>query len=174
MDDKSSSYVLRSYFVTCVIVVLVSVLFANLEYNYIQRESLPYREARKPLVGIFYPYHLEAFIPLIALLAFQPFIHEMLLKRRRSKAGLRMSFALGVGNLLIGLLLVDSVWFMFRVFAPLDSDPLANQWIRPSDYTASIMGYTVILGVTVPLWYMILIPPIIVIFLALLITPHSP
>ena len=159
------------YVVTIIEVVFTSILFAGLEYNYILLDALPHREARQPLIGVFYYYHLGIIIPLTSLVAFQPFIQEIISKTR-SSLSLRMTFALGVGSLLLGLILEDVGWFIFRLLAPLSSDPLAYQWIRPTDYTASIIGYFRIFGVVVPLWYLILMPPIVAILVALLTVPR--
>jgi len=171
LGEKTSWNLRFKYIATIILVIFASIVSANLEYNFILLDALPYREARQPTMGVFYYYHLEAIIPLIGLLAFQPFIYEVLSKTRSSE-GLRTTFALGVGSLLLGLILEDTGWFVFRLFTPLSSDPLAYQWIRPSDYTASFVGYANIFGLIVPLWYMILIPPIVAILVALLIIPH--
>jgi len=171
MGEKISANIRINYFVTIVIVVFASIMCAKLEYNYILLDALPYREGQKPLIGLFYYYHLEAIVPLIGPLAFQPFIYETLSKKRSSRK-LRMSLALGVGSLLLGTIAEDISWFTFRLFGPLPSDPLAYQWIRPSDYTAHILGYARIFGSVVPLWYLVLAPPIIAIFAAVFALPR--
>ena len=154
-----------------IITVIASIMLSNLEYNYIHAEGLPYREVQPPTIGVFYYYHLGAIIPLIGLIAFFPFIYEALGKEK-PREYLRMTLALGLASLFLGILLQDSLWFAYRMLAPIDLDPFAHQWIRPSDYTASMTGYVMIFGITVPLWYFTLIPPIIAIYLALLITPR--
>ncbi len=159
------------YLSLLLMVILASIISAKLEYQYIHLDGIPYREARLPVIGVFYLYHLEAILPLIMLLTFQPFIYE-LLSEKRSPETLRMTFAFGVGSLLLGVILEDSGWFLFRTFTPLPSDPLAHQWIQPADPTAAAAGYVAIWGVIIPLWYVILTPPIIAIFSALALTSN--
>lgn len=158
--------------VMVVMVILVSIISGSLEYTYIHLDGLPYREARQPIIGTFYYYHLEAIIPVIGLIAFQPVIYEVL-SRHSASLDLRRILAFCFGNLLLALILEDATWFMLRRFSPLLSDPLAYEWIRPSDYTASSLGYSVIFGAIIPLWYLILVPPIVAIYAALIVLPKD-
>ncbi len=156
---------------TVVAVVLFSFASAYVEYNFVLFDALPYREAVQPVLGIFYGYHLVFFLPVLVWLAFQPFLGQVLLKVRSSVA-LRRTLALGVAGVFLGVVIEDAGWFLFRFLAPLASDPLAHQWIRGSDYTASVAGYATIVGVVVPLWYFVLLTPVVAIFVALAISPH--
>lgn len=171
MNDRSSRISFK-YLTTIIIVAIISIAFASLEYNYILFDSLPYREAQQPVIGIFHVYQLLIFIPTIALMSFQPFIYQAL-SGNRSSGRSRKTLALGVASLLLGLILEDAVWFLHRLLIPLPTDPLANQWIRPSDYTATVLGYAKILGTIIPLWYLILTPPIIAIIMAITLIPNS-
>ena len=159
-----------SYFLTTVAVVVFSLGAAYLEYNYILFDSVPYREAELPAFGIFYNYQFLLFFPILVWLAFQPFIQQIMLKVRSSE-DIRRTLALGLANAFLGIMLEDAGWFFFRLVAPVASDPLAYQWIRPSDYTSSAIGFASILGAVIPLWYFVLLIPVAAIFAALVISP---
>ncbi len=158
------------YLLTIIVVVLFSFGAAYLEYNYILFSDLPYREAKPPFFGTLYGYQFVLFIPVLVWLAFQPFIQQTF-QRIRSSGALRRTLALGVAGSLLGLMLEDAGWFLFRLLSPVASDPLAHQWIRASDYTASMIGYATILGVVIPLWYFVLLTPVAAIIVALIISP---
>ena len=160
------------YLLSVLIVIFFAFASAYLEYYYVLVQSVPYREARQPVLGNFYSYDFVFFLPLQLFFAFQPIIYQFFAVRR-SSANLRRLFALGLASSFLGLILRDASWFLFRTFAPLSADPLGHQWIRPSDYTSSVLGYAIIFGLTVPLWYIALLPPIIAIFVSLLIAHPS-
>lgn len=160
-----------SYMLTVVVVILFSFAAAYLEYNYILFDGLPYREAVQPVLGSWYNYHLVFFLPILAWLAFQPFINQVIQKVRSSE-NFRRTSALGLASVFLGVILEDVGWFLLRFLAPLRSDPLAHQWIRGSDYTSSVIGYATIFGTAIPLWYFVLLTPAVAIFIALIISPR--
>jgi hypothetical protein len=149
---------------------LLAIGSAWLEYSYIQIEALPYREAKTPTIAFLYPYQLAVFLPFLALLAFYPLLSQTITKTHPS-ATLKRPIALGIGTLLLSLILQDGFWFLFRTLAPIATDPLAHQWIRPTDYTATFIGYAQIAGLIIPLWYIALLPLILAAIISLLISP---
>ena len=153
--------------------VLFSFAMAYLEYNFVLFDVLPYREAVQPSFGSWYAYHFVFFLPVLMWVGFQPFISQLLLKASSSEA-FRKAFALGLAGLFLGVILEDVGWFLFRLLAPLSSDPLAHQWIRSTDYTSSVIGYATIAGAVIPLWYFVLLIPIVAILIALVIGPRVP
>jgi hypothetical protein len=154
------------------VIVVASMLLGSLEYQYIQVDGYPYRLIRYPVMGPYCLYHMFGIIPLIALFAFYPLIID-LLTTNRFHQGLRRTFFLDLGAFLSGLVFEDVFWFASRALAPLESDPLAFQWVQPSDFSAVFLGHANIFGLILPLWYLILLPPIIAIFSALLMTPSK-
>jgi hypothetical protein len=161
------------YIAALLAVILFSTAGAYLEYNFILLDGLPYREAQLPALGFLYVHDLVFFVPMLLLLAFTPTIYFKLSKQPLKGQTLRRNFALGLGSAMIGLILRDACWFLIRTVAPIASDPLAYQWIKPSDYTASFIG-SVQLGATIPLWYVAFLPPIIATLISLMITsPES-
>lgn len=157
---------------TVFVAILFALAFAYLEYNYILVDGVPYREARSPVIANLYGYDLLIFIPALALFSFYPLIWQALTKGL-SSANLRIFIAVGVGSFLLSLVLKDASWYLLRAFSPISSDPLAHQWIRPSDYTASLLGSAEIWGLRIPLWYIALSPLIIAIFISLRITQSA-
>ncbi len=161
----------RRYIATILITSLTAILLAYLEYYYIRIDSLPSREAMAPLVGPIYSYQAVVFLPLIVLAAFQPLIQDRLLNLKAD--AMRTSVPLGATCTLLGLVLLDSLWFAFRAFAPSAGDPLAWNWIRSVDYSASALGSVDILGAIIPIWYFAAAPIIFAVLAALLILPHE-
>ena len=151
-------------------VIFFTIVFAHLEYNYILFNSIPYREAKAPSLVNFYTYDIYIFLPALSILAFYPLIYNFLTRPRTST--IRRTLALGIGNFLLGIILKDLFWFLFRTFTPISSDPLSHKWIKPSDFTATLLGYAEILGIRIPLWYIALSPIIISIFLSLIISQN--
>ena len=151
---------------------LSAIGFAWLEYNFIQNEGLPFREATSPTIAFLYPYQLAVFLPLNVLLAFYPAISQALTKTS-SFSSLKRPATLGIGILSLSIVFQDSFWFLFRALTPIAADPLAHQWIRPSDYTAGFLGYAQIAGLLIPLWYIVLFPIILAAIVSLLISPPS-
>ncbi len=160
----------HTFSLTILVIVFISLVAGYLEYNYLLIEGLPFREVKTPTLAFLYPYDLVFFVPLILLLALSPTLYQILNKNRPTEQSLKRYFALSIGGILIGLMLKDASWFLFRLVSPLGSDPLAYNWIRVSDYTASFIGSVEILGVVLPIWYLALIPPIAAVFISLLIT----
>ena len=167
---------LRNFPATYIVAILSASLLAIgsawLEYAFIQNETLPYREAKAPTLAFFYPYQLAVFLPLLALLAFYPFINQALTKTR-SFSSLKRPITLGIGSFLLSVIFEDGFWFLFRAIAPTATDPLAHQWIRTSDYTVGLLGYAQISGLIIPLWYIALFPIILAAIISLLISPPS-
>lgn len=155
-----------------VLVIFFGIAFAYLDYNFILFDTIPFREAKPPILANLYAYDLLVFIPVLVVLAFNPLICEFLWKDKGT-VSIRRSFAFGAASFLLGLIIKDAGWYLFRAIAPVASDPLAFQWIRPSDYTATILGYAEILGLRIPLWYIALSPLIIAIFVSLVISPNK-
>ncbi len=149
---------------------LLATALGWLEYYFINIESIPYREAKPPTAGFLFPYQLAVFLPLLLLLAFYPLINQ-LISKARTTANLRRPIALGIGTFLLSLILQDSSWFILRTVAPTATDPLAYQWIRPTDYTATFLGNAQIVGITIPLWYLVLIPIILATIVSIIISP---
>ncbi len=158
------------HFLAILLVVFFAFTFAYLDYNFVLFDTIPFREAKPPMLANLYTYDLFAFLPALAIFAFSPLIYQFLWKGR-SSISLRRPFAFGVASFMLSLVLKDAAWYLFRAIAPVASDPLAYQWIRPSDYTATILGYAEILGFRIPLWYIALSPLIIAIFTSLIISP---
>lgn len=159
----------RRYTATIIFTVFTSSLLAYLEYYFVHIDNLPAREATTPIMGPLYSYQVAVFLPLIILVAFQSLIQDWLLKIRVDV--LRTTVPLGVASTILGVVLVDALWFLFRFTAPVVNDPLAGYWIRAFDYTAVAVGSTQILGATIPLWYFAAAPIIIAIYAALLMLP---
>ncbi len=153
-----------------VIVMFFAFAFAYLEYNYILFDTIPFREAKPPVIANLYSYDLVVFIPALTIFSFYPFIYQALRKKRTA---LRRPAAFGVASLLLSLILKDAAWYLFRTLAPVASDTLAHQWIRPLDSTATFLGYAEILGLRIPLWYVAFSPLIIAIFISLRISQHT-
>ncbi|MCL5067771.1 MAG: hypothetical protein M1368_05390 [Thaumarchaeota archaeon] len=172
MAGLVSRRVKLAYLVSLFSVLLVSVLFGYLEYNFVEVSNVPLREARQPLIGIFYSYQLGIFFPIIAIVAFSQFLQE-LTSRAASMWSIKQTLALGAAGFLLGVLLEDISWFAFRAFAPVSSDPLAHHWILPSDPSAYSLGYANIFGGIVPLWYIVIGSPAIAMIIALFILPHN-
>ena len=167
LKGSSSEHIL-----TVATVILFALAFAYLEYYYILVDGVPYREAMTPVIANLYGYDLLIFIPALALFSFYPLIRQAMTKSM-TPANPRTTIAIGLGSFLLSLILKDATWYLFRSFAPVYSDPLAHQWIRPSDYTASLLGYADIWGLRIPLWYIVLSPIIIAIFISLRITRRA-
>jgi len=167
---------LRNFPPTYVLAVLSAALSAIgsawLEYNFIQDQGMPFRETNPPTIAFLYPYQLAVFLPLLALLAFYPSINQALTKTS-SFSSLKRPVALGIGTLSLSIIFQDGFWFLLRALAPIAADPLAHQWIRPSDYTAGFLGYAQIAGLIIPLWYIVLLPIILAAIVSLLISPPS-
>ncbi len=161
-----------AFIIALVSVTLLAVASAWLEYNFIQIDSLPYREAKPPTAAFLYPYQLVVFLPFLLLLAFYPVIGQTITKTRPTM-NLKRPIALGLGAILLGLILQDLFWFLFRTLAPYATDPLAHQWIRPTDYSATFLGYAQIAGVIVPLWYIAFLPLIIAAIVSLIVSPSQ-
>ena len=159
----------KYYIITLIVVVFFAVAFAFLEYNYILFDTIPFREAKPPAVANLYVYDLLVFLPALFIFSFYPLINQVLQKGRQS---LRRPVAFGVACLLLSLVLKDAGWYMFRALFPVVSDPLAYQWIRPSDYTATLLGYADFVGFRIPLWYIALTPVIVAIFISLIISQN--
>ena len=166
MEKKSLS---KYYTISLIVVVFFAVAFAFLEYNYVLFDTIPFREAKPPAVANLYGYDLIVFLPALFIFSFYPLINQVLQKGRQS---LRRPVAFGVACLLLSLVLKDAAWYMFRALFPVASDPLAYQWIRPSDYTATLLGYAEIVGFRIPLWYIALTPLIVAIFISLIISQN--
>ena len=152
------------------IVIFFAFAFAYLEYNYILFDTIPFREAKPPVIANLYSYDLVVFIPALTIFSFYPFIYKALRKKRPA---LRRPAAFGVASLLLSLILKDAAWYLFRTLAPVASDSLAHQWIRPLDSTATFLGYAEILGLRIPLWYVALSPLIIPIFISQRKSQHT-
>ena len=161
-----------AYVLAILSAILLAIAFSWLEYNFINIESLPYREARPPTVAFLYPYQLAVCLPFLLLLAFYPLLTQITPKRQAS-GNLRRPIALGIGTLLLCLVIQDGFWFLLRLFAPTVTDPLAHQWIRPTDYTATWIGYAQIAGVVIPLWYLAFFPIILAAIVSLIISPSQ-
>ncbi len=159
----------KIYALTILFVIFFSLAFAYLEYNYILFDTIPFREAKPPLIANLYIYDLIVFISALTIFSFYPFINQVV---RNSRISLRRPLTFGAGSLLLSLVLKDASWCMFRAVAPVGSDPLAYQWIRPLDYTATVLGYAEIAGLRIPLWYLALTPFIIAIFVSLRISQN--
>ena len=160
----------ETYIAAVLVVIFFSLVGAYLEYNYFLLDGLPFREVKPPTIGFLYNYDLIFFIPITIMFAFAPIIYQLLTKHSFIDQSLKRPLALGIGTTMLGLILKDAGWFLIRVTAPLLTDPLAHQWIRPSDYTASFIGSAQILGLTLPLWYLALVPPIVALLISLVIT----
>ncbi len=157
----------RAFAASILVVLVVSILLTGLDYYFMQLDGLPYREARTPTYWIFYGDQLLLVFPIIAIVSLEMAITDLL---RGAGWGLvRQEFALGIADFFLGVMVEDSLWYAFRVFAPLKTDPLAGSWIRPAEPTATLLGYASIGGVIVPLWYFVLIPPVVAIMVALLV-----
>ena len=163
----------ETYVAAVLAVIFFTIVGAYIEYNFFLIEGLPFREVRQPAVGFLYSYDLMFFVPMIILISFAPLIYQILTKHLRDQ-NLKRPFGLGIGAALLGLILKDAGWFLFRAASPLLTDPLAHQWIRSSDYTASFIGSAQILGLTLPLWYLAFVPPIVALFVSLIITEPNP
>lgn len=170
-EDKPSKRIPRTQILTLLVVIFFAFAFAYLEYNYILFDTIPFREAKPPAIANLYGYDLLVFIPALAVFSFSPFLHRAL---KRKHASLRRSFAFGLGSFLMSLIIKDASWYLFRTVAPIASDPLAYQWIRPLDYSATVLGYADILGARIPLWYIALLPLIVAIFVSLRISHPAP
>lgn len=160
----------RNNVIAFLIVIFFALAFAYLEYNYILFDTIPFREAKPPVIANLYSYDLVVFIPALTVFSFYPFILQALRKKRPA---LRRPAAFGAASLLLSLILKDAAWYLFRTLAPLASDTLAHQWIRPLDSTATFLGYAEILGLRIPLWYVALSPLIIAIFISLRISQNT-
>ena len=156
--------------IALIVVIFFALAFAFLEYNYILFDTIPLREAKPPAIANLYSYDLIVFIPALIMFSFYPLIYQTL---QRKRIPLRRPTAFGVASLLLSLIIKDAGWYLFRALAPVASDPLAHQWIRPSDYTATLLGYAEILGLRIPLWYIALSPLIIAIFVSLIISQNT-
>ena len=155
-----------------VLVIFFAIAFAYVDYNFILFDTIPLREAKPPTLANLYNYDLLVFIPALVIFSFNPLIYQLLWKDRGT-ISLRRPIAFGTASFLLGLIIKDAGWYLYRAIAPVASDPLAYQWIRPSDYTATILGYAEILGLRIPLWYIAFSPLIIAIFVSLVISPSK-
>lgn len=154
-------------------VVLSSVLFALLEYRYMGAGLVPSREATLTLVGPFYAYQVEVFLPVIGMLAFYPFLHGLAKADPNPEWSLRQRLALGAASFMIGAVVEDAAWFFLRAYLPSSLDPLAHRWIIPSDPTAYVAGYADIYGLVIPLWYIVALAPALAVLVALFILPED-
>ena len=161
-----------SYIVTVLAVILFAFALTYLEYNFVLQDMIPYREAHTPDVAWLYSYQITIFLPMLIFIAIQPLIQQIYGKTQ-PKTPLRRPVALAIACLMLGTIILDMSWFLFRTLTPLATDPLANQWIRPTDYTAAFIGQAQIFTLTLPLWYIAFLPPIIAIFVALIISPPT-
>ena len=161
-----------SYVVTVIAVILFGFALTYLEYNFVLQDMIPYREAHTPDFAWLYSYQIAIFLPILIFIAIQPLIQQIYGKFQL-KTPLRRPIALAIGCLLLGTIVIDMSWFLFRALTPIATDPLANQWIRPTDYSAALIGYAQIFTVILPLWYIAFLPPIIAIFVALIISPPT-
>ena len=155
------------FLTSTLLVVLVSILLSGLDYYFVQLDGLPLREARLPSLGPFYPDQLAALLPVTAVVCFEVAILDLI--RGGDRGLLRQESALGIANLMLAMILEDGLWYGFRALAPLSSDPFGGRWIQPSDATAAALGYVNIVGSIVPIWYFILVPPIVAILVGLMV-----
>ena len=162
----------KLFILTVFVIVFFSFAFAYLEYNYFLVDGTPYREAKTPIIASLYSYDLFIFIPALALFSFYPLIWQVFSRKIISKS-VRKITALGVGSFLLGVVIKDASWHLLRAIVPISTDPLAHQWIRPTDSTATFMGYAEIFGLRIPLWYLALLTLITAIFISLLISQNS-
>ncbi len=169
---SNSGHARAQFLVTILSVLAASILLAGLEYHYFQVNGVPSREADFPVFGPFFLYQVQIFFPVLGILSFQPFIREVA-SRRYVQWAYRQTLALGFSCTALGLLLQDLVWFAFRTYAPIATDPLAHRWILPADPTAYFLGFATILGAVVPIWYIVLGTPIVAVLVALFILPRD-
>ena len=162
----------KNHLVAILVVVFFAFAFAYLEYNYILFDSIPFREAKPPIIANLYSYDLLVFVPALTMFSFYPLIYRVLSNKKYS-VSLRRPAAFGIASLLLSLILKDAAWYLFRTLAPVASDPLAHQWVRPSDYTATILGYAEIFGLRIPLWYLALLPLVTAVFISLRISRNT-
>ena len=160
------------FLATILSVTAASILLAGLEYHYFQVNGVPSREASFPILGPFFLYQFQIFLPVIGIVSFQLFIREVA-SRRYVQWAYRQTLALGSVCTALGLLLQDFSWFVFRMNAPIASDPLAHRWILPEDPTAYFLGFATIFGAVVPLWYIVLGTPVVAVLVALFIIPRD-
>ncbi len=172
MESASHGRVRSQFLITILSVAASAVLLAGFEYYYLQVNGVPSREASIPLWGPFFGYQAEVFLPVMAILCFQLVLREGV-RWTHVEWAFRQTLALGGACLGLGLLLEDSVWFVFRALAPMASDPLAHNWILPADPTANALGSASIFGAVVPLWYIVLGTPVVAVLVALFILPKD-
>ena len=157
----------------CLISIILTFCFAlflaYLEYYYIFLDGFPYRIASEPILFVYYEYHIFPVIPILALIAFGPLVHQYLFKFYLTTE-IKGLFVLGLVNLLQGLTTLDFFWFVFRVLAPNPTDPLAGIWIRAGDWTSLSIGHIDLFGFLFPAWYLITLPLIIPVYIAFMIS----
>ncbi len=155
------------FLTSTILVVLVSILLSGLDYYFVQLDGLPLREARLPSLGPFYADQLVGLLPVTVVVCFGTSISDLF--RGVDRGLLRQEIALGIANLMLAMILEDGLWYAFRALAPLSVDPFGGRWIQPSDATAAALGYANIAGSIIPIWYFILIPPIVAILVGLMV-----
>lgn len=114
--------------------LIFGILYAFLEYYYIleRRLGLPFSRAYEPVVFGFYQYHLFPMLPIFALIAFGPFLDDVLFRLRALPEQVEKgrTLLLGLANTWFAVWIEDAFWFVFRTVNPLRDSCLAGRWIQ--------------------------------------------
>jgi len=164
------------YLFATLVTLLFSVLYGILEYYWIITDrDVPFRYGNQPvLFGQFNTYHIYVMFPIFILVAFSPFLDDLVVKANPVIEKWYTAF-LGVATVGFAVLLEDATWFLSRVVNPLRADTFAGKWIQswmdnyPSEpfcrkltdgnyvcieWTAQ-RGFVDIAGVVIPYWYIV-------------------
>jgi hypothetical protein len=128
----------HEYRTATVATFIFGALYGWLEYYYIIEQSpafrgaLPFSRASEPVFLGFYYYHLFTMLPIFALVAFGPFLDDILFKLRPSPKYFepRRTLFLGISNTWMAVWIEDIFWFIFRTANPLRGSCLAGKWIQ--------------------------------------------
>jgi len=142
-------------------------LVFSLWYGFLEYYYHPWTEwtpLPKIRIYMFNEYSLFFMLPVLVFVAFYPFIDDLF--SRASPLSKLSTFLWGLGNALLLPLVEDIAYFLpWRIFFPAPGDPNGGLWIQPGEWTTRIMGWIEVCGIVIPLWYLIVAPSIIILYM---------
>ena len=150
------------YVTSTIVTITFAILYGILEYYWIITDrDVPFRYGHEPIFLGFNTYHLAIMLPILVLVAFDPFFDDLFFKMNPVIEKWYTSF-LGGATTVFAVMIEDITWFTCRVLNPLAGDDYAHKWIQvvgpkgEPEWTAR-WAYLALGGDALPVWYLIVI-----------------